>query len=105
MENSFITELRKVLEAGLGSGDVSLRTVARKTAMSRRAVQRELMNQGTTFRVVLDAARYRAAADLLKQEAADPGKVAARLGFSHQSSFYRAFKRWTGKTPLEFMKS
>jgi AraC-like DNA-binding protein len=32
-------------------------------------------------------------------------EVAYLLGFSEPSAFHRAFKRWTGKTPLEYKKS
>jgi len=29
-------------------------------------------------------------------------QVAFRLGLSHPESFHRAFKRWTGKTPISY---
>ena len=32
-------------------------------------------------------------------------EVAALLGYSEQSSFGRAFKRWTGTTPQQFRKT
>ena len=105
MRNDFINEVRKVLEAGLDGGDVSLHGTARKAAMSRRAIQRELTNQGTNFRGVLDTVRYRIAVDLLKQKSDAACEIATLLGYSHLSSFHRAFKRWTGKTPRKFLRS
>jgi AraC-like DNA-binding protein len=31
-------------------------------------------------------------------------EIAFRLGFAHVEAFYRAFKRWTGLTPLSYQK-
>jgi len=30
--------------------------------------------------------------------------IVERTGFSEPSTFYRAFKRWVGETPVEFRK-
>ena len=42
---------------------------------------------------------------LLRGEYVDIAEIAFLLGFSEQSSFYRWFRKWTGKTPLEYRAS
>ena len=32
-------------------------------------------------------------------------EIARQLGFSHVEGFYRAFKRWTGQTPLTYRRA
>ena len=54
---------------------------------SKRALRREL------------ATRY------LVHEGMGIGEVASLLGFSDPSAFHRAFKRWTGTTPIEYRKT
>lgn len=73
--------------------------IARALHVSVRTLQRRLGNGGTTFRQLADSVR----ASLAQQYLADPrvsiAEVAFLLGFSDQSSFNRAFRRWTGLAP------
>jgi AraC-like DNA-binding protein len=39
---------------------------------------------------------------MLKDEGRSIKEIAAELGFSELSAFHRAFKRWTGDTPVTF---
>jgi YesN/AraC family two-component response regulator len=42
---------------------------------------------------------------LLHDDDATFGEIAFRLGFSHVEAFHRAFRRWTGTTPLAYRRS
>jgi AraC-like DNA-binding protein len=53
---------------------------------------------------VLDAMRFRAAKSYLAQRDVAGTEVAYLLGFAEQSSFNRAFKRWSGRTPTEYRR-
>ncbi|HEX7671285.1 MAG TPA: helix-turn-helix transcriptional regulator [Polyangiaceae bacterium] len=79
--------------------------VARKVHMSHRSVSRRLESEGTSFAKELDASRRELALALVRQPGLSIQDVAYRLGFSHSESFFRAFKRWTGGTPLSFRAS
>jgi AraC-like DNA-binding protein len=46
--------------------------------------------------------RQAMAADLLADRSLAIHEVAFLLGYSEPSTFYRAFRRWTGTSPREF---
>lgn len=57
--------------------------------------------EGTTYADVLDETRASVAQVYLKQRDISLTVVGHLLGFAEQSSFSRAFKRWTGSTPSQ----
>jgi AraC-like DNA-binding protein len=67
--------------------------------MSVRTLQRRLVDSGTTFHKVSDAVLARLAAGYLTDPSVSVSEVAFLLGFSEQSAFNRAFRRWTGDSP------
>ena len=74
--------------------------VARVLAVSQRTLQRGLQQEETSFQELLDEVRLELARRYLRDQMLVD--VSSRLGFSSLSSFYRAFKRWTGMTPEEY---
>jgi AraC-like DNA-binding protein len=76
--------------------------IARRLGMSERTLQRRLAEEGHTFQALADGARREAAESLLVGGDHSLGEVAFLTGFSDQSAFQRAFKRWTGRTPAAF---
>lgn len=82
-----------------------LATVAARLTISSRQLQNKLQAEGITYQKLLDMVRQRMAQDCLKQEGMTICDVAFLLGFSEQSAFNRAFKRWTGMTPLQYSSS
>jgi AraC-like DNA-binding protein len=67
--------------------------------VSVRTLQRKLVATGTTFREVSETVRGRLAEGYLTDPGVSIAEVAFLLGFSDQSSFNRAFRRWTGESP------
>jgi AraC-like DNA-binding protein len=86
----------------LTSGEVSENDMARQLHMSRRTLQRKLAESNTTYQKLVDDTRR----DLALRYIEDAGKsitdVTFLLGFSGQSAFTRAFKRWTGMSPTTY---
>jgi AraC-like DNA-binding protein len=74
-------------------------TIATDLAMSVRALQRALREEGTTYQALLDAARREIAERQLRAPGVSAADVALLLGYSEASAFTRAFRRWTGMTP------
>ncbi len=77
-------------------------TVAKKLAVSRRSLQAKLKDEATTYRNCLATVRKQIALDYLAKPDTTLADVAFLLGYSEQSAFNHAFKRWTGKSPKEY---
>lgn len=67
--------------------------------LSVRSTQRKLQEYGTSYSQLLDVIRKELALTYLRQTSNSVLYVSERLGFSEQSAFQRAFKRWTDLTP------
>jgi len=84
------------------SGEISEDVMAEQLHMSRRTLQRKLADADLTFQKLVDDTRR----DLAMRHLDDPRHsitdVTFLLGFSQQSAFTRAFKRWTGMSPTEY---
>ena len=97
--------VREALKVQLGDGEPSAVGVAARLKMSVRTLNRTLAGEGTSYRELLDQLRHELASGHLADPHTSIGEVAFLLGFSELSAFYRAFKRWTGRTPAEFRQS
>jgi AraC-like DNA-binding protein len=76
--------------------------VARQLAVSVRKLQLSLQEEGINFRDIANHTRKRLAKRFLRQPNTTICDVAFLLGFSEQSAFNHAFRRWTGRTPRQY---
>lgn len=83
-------------------GNFSIDAIASELGMSRTTLYRRLKDEGTTFAELIDELRFQLASDYLSARKVSVNETAYLVGFSEASSFVRAFRRWTGKTPAEF---
>jgi AraC-like DNA-binding protein len=96
--------VRRVVSRTLADGVPKMAAVARRLAMSERTLHRRLAERGASFKAVVDATRQELGQNLLRQSRYTLSDVAFLTGFSDQSAFQRAFKRWTGTTPAAYRK-
>jgi AraC-like DNA-binding protein len=73
--------------------------VARVAGMSQRSLQRQLHGEGSSFREVLDAQRRQLALNFVHRPRVSLSELSQSLGYGHQSSLTRAFRRWTDESP------
>ncbi|MFD0356091.1 AraC family transcriptional regulator [Streptomyces sp. NPDC127110] len=73
--------------------------VAARLAVSPATLRRRLRQEGTSFQQLKDDVRRDAAIAGLAEGGEPIAELAARLGFSEDTAFHRAFRRWTGTTP------
>jgi AraC-like DNA-binding protein len=101
-EAGLTTDVRAAIAKELRGGDTSLDHVAKKLCMSGRTLQRRLEALGVAYSELVDEMRRAVSTSYLADRELALCEVAYLLGFSEQSSFTRAFKRWTGQTPSEY---
>jgi AraC-like DNA-binding protein len=96
--------LRVRLRSALAQGRADPARLARLLGVSERTLQRRLAELGRSYTEVVEDFRREEAARLLRQPDLPLVEVAARLGYTEQTSFTRAFRRWTGSTPGAWRK-
>jgi AraC-like DNA-binding protein len=79
-----------------------LTAVAGALALGPRQLQNKLRAEGMTFQRLLDALRQEAALRYLEDSTLPLCDIAFLLGFSQQSAFNHAFKRWTRRRPRDY---
>jgi AraC-like DNA-binding protein len=100
-----LTARVSLLLAASGDAGVDLETVAERINMSRRTLIRRLKEAGTSFGELLDTHRESRARILLANPEFSVAEVGYRLGYAEPANFTRAFKKWSGMTPLAYRRS
>lgn len=94
--------VRRVVTETLGDGLPTLSAVASEIGLGPRTLQRRLSESGQSFQRIVDLARKELALKLLRETEICLAEIAFLTGFSEQSGFTRAFKRWAGQTPRSY---
>jgi AraC-like DNA-binding protein len=68
-------------------------------------LSRKLEQEGTSVVAIADGVRHETALAYVLDRRLELTEVAFLLGFSHVESFHRAFKRWTGETPVAYRRA
>lgn len=97
-----VSRVYKVLGEVLETGQVSLDDVASRLDIKARTLRTRLSDADTSFNQVLADYRCNLAKRLLARTDESIDEIVYLTGFSEPSTFYRAFKRWTGNTPVEY---
>ncbi len=91
----------RVILSRLDSRRLDIREVAREMAMSVRTLQARLKDEGMIFRELLEETRERLAKKFLR-ESWSVEEIACMLGYAETSVFSRAFRKWSGQSPMEY---
>ncbi|MCB0587966.1 MAG: AraC family transcriptional regulator ligand-binding domain-containing protein [Phaeodactylibacter sp.] len=100
--NIIVSDVENLIKDALPSGIPSIIQIGEHMGMSSRTLTRRLSEGGITFRNLIRQTQERIAKGLLRNSADTVSEIAFQTGFSEQSAFSRAFKRWTGRSPLEY---
>lgn len=108
LEGASRTDLERALRArlrdALATGKAAPERLARLLGLSERTLQRRLSELGRSFSAIVEDFRREEAAFLLADTRHAVTEVAAKLGYAEQTSFTRAFRRWTGTTPAAWRR-
>jgi AraC-like DNA-binding protein len=91
--------------ASLSDRCPTLAGTAAALRLPARTLQRRLAEEGTSFTAELDYVRSQMARALLRDRSLPIEEIAFLLGYEEPSSFYRSFRRWTGRTPDQYRRS
>ncbi|MEM1267378.1 MAG: AraC family transcriptional regulator [Pseudomonadota bacterium] len=100
-----VKEARDAIAQFLSEGTPRMADIAKGLGLSARSFHRRLSEQGLSFQALTEETRRELAEGLLRDEQYSLAEVAFLTGFSEQSSFTRAFKRWLGTTPASYRKA
>lgn len=104
MSSVSVPELRQWLEARIGPVLPRRSEAAAALGISERTLARRLQAQGRTFEGLLDEVRRDRALQAVAETNTPLPAIAESLGFAEASTFYRAFRRWTGMPPVRWRK-
>jgi AraC-like DNA-binding protein len=101
---SFARQVNYLIARRLGSGPLSLPSMAQELGLSARSFQRRLAEERTSFRSLVRDQRRTLAESLMKDRSATVTAVAHTVGYAETAVLSRAFKAWTGASPRAFVR-
>jgi AraC-like DNA-binding protein len=101
---SMLDDVRHAIAEALCDGAPTIRVVAKRLGTSVRTLQRRLGAEGGVFTTLVEDVRRDVAMRYLADGKANLTDIAFLTGYSELSAFGRAFRRWTGSTPLAVRK-
>ncbi|MBB3046804.1 AraC-like DNA-binding protein [Litorivivens lipolytica] len=101
-KQDIVVAVRTAIAETLEQGQPELNEVAQRLGLSVRVLRARLTEAETSFNQVLADYRCYLAKRLLSRTEEPIADIVYLTGFSEPSTFYRAFKRWTGMTPVEY---
>lgn len=95
-------EVRALICQQLPQGEPDIEQVAAHLKLPVRTLRKRLQESDTNFKTLLEEVRFELAQAYLMDTKLSLIDIAFMLGFSEQSAFSRAFKRWYGSTPSQY---
>ncbi len=97
-------QIRAIISKEYGNTFPDFSEICEKLNMTPQTLRRRLKEGNTRYQEIKDAIRKDASVYYLSKPDLSIDEIALLMGFSEASSFHRAFKKWTGKTPSAFRR-
>lgn len=103
-DDSLTTRVRSLLEGFEDGGLPNLDWVSEQLHTTSYTLSRKLKAEGTSYQKIKDNLRRDQAIMMLTRQNLSIGEISSQLGFAEPGAFSRAFKHWTGVSPLAYRK-
>ena len=103
-DDSLTTRVRRLLEGMEQDRLPTLETMADHLNMTSNTLSRKLKSEGSAYQKIKDNLRRDQAVTLLLRPNLTITEISSQLGFTEPGAFSRAFKHWTGLSPLAYRK-
>jgi AraC-like DNA-binding protein len=100
--NKVASQVRRLLIDLLPYGKAGQELISGRLNRSASTLQRQLQGEGLTYREVLESTQRNLAETYLRDNKHTHAQIEYLLGFSDQSNFSRAFKRWMSMCPRQY---
>jgi AraC-like DNA-binding protein len=101
-QSDIISQVKRAVIDNLPSGTPDQDEIAKQVFVSSRTLQRRLADESTNLRTLILEVRRELAEKYIADKSMPLAEISYMLGFSDTSSFSRAFKQWTGGSPVAF---
>jgi AraC-like DNA-binding protein len=102
-DRSLVAKIRTMIKGDVGGRFPEFNEVANTLALTTATLRRRLRAEGSSYQQLKDDIRRDTAIHHLGRGTLSMDQVAESVGFSEPTSFFRAFKRWTGVTPRAYI--
>jgi AraC-like DNA-binding protein len=99
---SLNAQIRSIISEEYGNCFPDFSVVCDKLNMTPQTLRRRLKDENTSYQDIKDTIRKDASVYYLAKPELSIDEIALLMGFSEASSFHRAFKKWTSKTPSAY---
>ncbi|MBR9827126.1 MAG: AraC family transcriptional regulator [Oceanospirillales bacterium] len=103
-DHSLSTQVRGLLESFDQGGLPNLDWVSEQLHTTSYTLSRKLKAEGTSYQKIKDNLRRDQAIMMLTRQNLSISDISSQLGFAEPGAFSRAFKHWTGVSPLAYRK-
>ncbi|SFM11203.1 AraC family transcriptional regulator [Marinobacter zhejiangensis] len=101
-DDSMTTQVRQLLEQSDEEKLPNQDWVAEQLHMTAYTLSRKLKAEGSSYQKIKDNLRRDQAVTMLTRQNLSIADISSRLGFAEPGAFSRAFKHWTGLSPLAY---
>ena len=101
-KRDLVHDVRELIVERLPKGTANIDAIAGRLNMSSKTLERRLAERGKTFSTLLDEIRSGLAKRYLSETDFRLEQMAYLTGYSEPAALVRAFRRWTGTTPIQF---